>query len=231
MTNRQTGPSRRGTPPRRKQTPRTPMPGAERPAARAAAATPDAQIVGEAEPVVEATVTEVEAIADAAPEPVASAAEPAEAPGEAPVAEAPAAEPAPAVDVPAEDEAVPVAALGPTEPVAERPPAPEPAPVAPAPVAGLPGLGQDEPAQELPRAAMQGVFAVNARLAEFVRGETLAALAYWRALLDVRSPSDLLECHLSEVNRSVESAIACWSDIGRSAGWRLAPRGPARAAA
>ncbi len=78
---------------------------------------------------------------------------------------------------------------------------------------------------------MQGVFAVNARLAEFVRGETLAALAYWRALLEVRSPSDLLECHLTEVNRSVEAAIACWSDIGRSAGWPFAPRVAPRAAA
>ncbi|MEH3143764.1 MAG: hypothetical protein PGN34_00025 [Methylobacterium frigidaeris] len=174
--------------------------------------------------------------------------EPAEAPaGAGAPAEEPGSDergPPPAAETPAPDEAaapdadpVPVAEAAPDAGAeAEQAPfaqeAPPEAPVPPvvqealpeAPV--LPG-GPDAPseeAEELPRAAMQGVFAVNARLADFVRGETQAAFAYWRALLDARSPSDLLTCHLSEVNRSLGAAIACWGDISRSAGWLLAPR-------
>ncbi len=65
---------------------------------------------------------------------------------------------------------------------------------------------------------MQGFIEINGRLVAFFQGESQAALAFWKAALAVRSPSDLAQLQAAEMSRAVDAALACWTDLARRMG-------------
>jgi len=170
----------------------------------------------EPEPVQDGPVSRVSDEAPAEPE------APVEAPAEAepvlPVA-APVAE-VPAVAAPREVMAAVREVIAEAREVAAAPREP----VASAAPAGEAETSSSAPG-ELPLAAMQGIFELNARLLAFVQGVGQAAVSFWQSVLAARTPADVVTLQAAEMSRAVDAALACWSAAARRAG-HLMSRAP-----
>jgi len=165
----------------------------------------------------------------------------------------PVAKPAPAAAKPETpkpvpgDAAPPKAAETPAAAVSAAPPAPkpEPVPVAPAPVEPVAGprlvsskpqpaptaANSDEPvARTSPAGTANGgasdLAGIGETVAEFLRGESAAALAHLKALSAARTPAEVLRLQVGEFQRAADASLTVWSDIARRTSRLLTtPRG------
>lgn len=104
---------------------------------------------------------------------------------------------------------------------------PLPEPVVPTPVAAqasaeavpaLSGPANDAGPVPLLAATPLALSEMNAALLRFARGEGEAALAHVRALARARSPGELVQLQIGEVQRAANASLLCWGELARSAG-------------
>ncbi|ACL60767.1 conserved hypothetical protein [Methylobacterium nodulans ORS 2060] len=73
------------------------------------------------------------------------------------------------------------------------------------------------PAPDETEPGLAGLAEMNTRVLAFMRDETEAALSFWSALCEARTPADVARLQVAEVRRSLAAALACWSDLARLA--------------
>lgn len=118
-------------------------------------------------------------------------------------------------------------------------------PVAPAPVEPVAGprlvsskpqpaptaANSDEPvARTSPAGTANGgasdLAGIGETVAEFLRGESAAALAHLKALSAARTPAEVLRLQVGEFQRAADASLTVWSDIARRTSRLLTtPRG------
>lgn len=84
-------------------------------------------------------------------------------------------------------------------------------------IASAKDLAAQSPTIEAP-SALKEITAANDTLATYVRNESIATLAHWRALSAAKNPADALRLQVNEMQRAADASLSCIASLARRAG-------------
>ncbi|WP_019904701.1 hypothetical protein [Methylobacterium sp. 77] len=70
----------------------------------------------------------------------------------------------------------------------------------------------------VPASALTEITAANDTLTAYVRNESIATFAHWRALSTAKNPADALRLQVSEMQRAADASLSCFASLARRAG-------------
>lgn len=97
----------------------------------------------------------------------------------------------------------------------------QPASLLPAEIENAIASAQDLTAQQpniAPPSALSEITAANDTLATYVRHESIATLAHWRALSTAKNPADVVRLQVNEMQRAADASLSCIVSLARRAG-------------
>ncbi|KQP05479.1 hypothetical protein ASF26_08570 [Methylobacterium sp. Leaf93] len=66
--------------------------------------------------------------------------------------------------------------------------------------------------------ALTEISAANDTLTTYVRNESIATFAHWRALSTAKNPADVLRLQVTEMQRAADASLSCIASLARRAG-------------
>lgn len=66
--------------------------------------------------------------------------------------------------------------------------------------------------------ALTEITAANDTLTTYVRNESIATFAHWRALSTAKNPADVLRLQVTEMQRAADASLSCIASLARRAG-------------